>query len=107
MIKRAYDQCEKLAGETRDRMILRIALLETLIFLRRREWQDARDASRLAESAAVALEDFEARQEAIFGASVCLSGEDDGVVQHASQYACGGSAHPYGITAENGAGEHG
>lgn len=30
--------------------------------------------------------------EAIFGASACLSGEDDGVVQHASQYACGGSA---------------
>jgi len=30
--------------------------------------------------------------EAIFGASVCLSGEDDGVVQYASQYACGGSA---------------
>lgn len=29
--------------------------------------------------------------EAIFGASVCLSGEDDGAVQHASQYACGGS----------------
>lgn len=30
--------------------------------------------------------------EAIFGASVCLSGEDDGIVQHASQYACNGSA---------------
>lgn len=30
--------------------------------------------------------------EAIFGASACLSGEDDGVVQHASQYACNGSA---------------
>lgn len=30
--------------------------------------------------------------EAIFGASACLSGEDDGVVQHASMYACGGSA---------------
>jgi hypothetical protein len=30
--------------------------------------------------------------EAIFGASACLSGEDDGIVQHASQYACGGSA---------------
>jgi hypothetical protein len=30
--------------------------------------------------------------EAIFGASACLNGEDDGVVQHASQYACGGSA---------------
>jgi len=30
--------------------------------------------------------------EAIVGASACLSGEDDGVVQHASQYACGGSA---------------
>lgn len=30
--------------------------------------------------------------EAIFGASACLSGEDDGVVQHASQYACSGSA---------------
>ena len=30
--------------------------------------------------------------EAIFGASACLSGEDDGVVQYASQYACGGSA---------------
>lgn len=30
--------------------------------------------------------------EAIFGASACLSGEDDGVVQHASIYACGGSA---------------
>lgn len=29
---------------------------------------------------------------AIFGASACLSGEDDGIVQHASQYACGGSA---------------
>jgi hypothetical protein len=29
---------------------------------------------------------------AIFGASVCLSGEDDGVVQHASAYACDGSA---------------
>lgn len=29
--------------------------------------------------------------EAIFGASVCLSGEDDGVVQYASQYACNGS----------------
>jgi hypothetical protein len=28
--------------------------------------------------------------EAIFGASLCLSGEDDGVVQHASQYACAG-----------------
>ncbi|MGJ8669520.1 MAG: hypothetical protein ACSHXK_08540 [Oceanococcus sp.] len=31
--------------------------------------------------------------EAIFGASVCLSGEDDGVVQHASIYACNGSAN--------------
>ncbi len=30
--------------------------------------------------------------EAIFGASACLSGEDDGLVQHASQYACSGSA---------------
>ena len=30
--------------------------------------------------------------EAIFGASACLSGEDDGIVQHASQYACSGSA---------------
>jgi hypothetical protein len=30
--------------------------------------------------------------EAIFGASVCLSGEDDGIVQHASAYACNGSA---------------
>ena len=30
--------------------------------------------------------------EAIFGASVCLAGEDDGIVQHASQYACNGSA---------------
>jgi hypothetical protein len=30
--------------------------------------------------------------EAIFGPSACLSGEDDGIVQHASQYACGGSA---------------
>ncbi len=31
--------------------------------------------------------------EAIFGASACLSGEDDGVVQHASMYACNGSAN--------------
>jgi hypothetical protein len=30
--------------------------------------------------------------EAIFGASACLSGEDDGLVQHASQFACNGSA---------------
>ena len=30
--------------------------------------------------------------EAIFGASACLSGEDDGVVQYASIYACNGSA---------------
>ena len=30
--------------------------------------------------------------EAIFGASVCLNGEDDGVVQYASIYACNGSA---------------
>jgi len=30
--------------------------------------------------------------EAIFGASACLNGEDDGIVQHASQYACTGSA---------------
>jgi hypothetical protein len=30
--------------------------------------------------------------EAIFGASLCLSGEDDGIVQHASQFACNGSA---------------
>lgn len=30
--------------------------------------------------------------EAIFGASACLSGEDDGVVQYASIYACGGGA---------------
>jgi len=30
--------------------------------------------------------------EAIFGPSACLSGEDDGIVQHASQYACNGSA---------------
>jgi hypothetical protein len=29
---------------------------------------------------------------AIFGPSACLSGEDDGLVQHASQYACNGSA---------------
>jgi hypothetical protein len=29
---------------------------------------------------------------AIIGASSCLSGEDDGVVQHASSYACDGSA---------------
>jgi hypothetical protein len=29
---------------------------------------------------------------AIFGASACLSGEDDGIVQHASQYACNGGA---------------
>jgi hypothetical protein len=29
---------------------------------------------------------------AIFGPSACLSGEDDGIVQHASQYACNGSA---------------
>jgi hypothetical protein len=29
---------------------------------------------------------------AIVGASACLSGEDDGVVQHASAYACDGSA---------------
>lgn len=30
--------------------------------------------------------------EAIFGPSACLSGEDDGIVQHASQFACNGSA---------------
>jgi len=30
--------------------------------------------------------------EAIFGASACLSGEDDGVVQYASIFACNGSA---------------
>lgn len=30
--------------------------------------------------------------EAIFGASACLSGEDDGVVQYASIFACSGSA---------------
>lgn len=30
--------------------------------------------------------------EAIFGASACLTGEDDGVVQYASIYACNGSA---------------
>ncbi len=30
--------------------------------------------------------------EAIFGASACLSGEDDGIVQYASIYACNGSA---------------
>jgi len=30
--------------------------------------------------------------EAIFGASACLAGEDDGIVQHASQYACTGGA---------------
>lgn len=30
--------------------------------------------------------------EAIFGASACLTGEDDGVVQYASIYACSGSA---------------
>jgi hypothetical protein len=30
--------------------------------------------------------------EAIFGASACLAGEDDGIVQHASQYACNGGA---------------
>jgi len=30
--------------------------------------------------------------EAIFGASACLNGEDDGVVQYASIYACSGSA---------------
>jgi hypothetical protein len=30
--------------------------------------------------------------EAIFGPSACLSGEDDGIVQHASAYACNGSA---------------
>jgi hypothetical protein len=30
--------------------------------------------------------------EAIFGASACLSGEDDGVVQYASMFACNGSA---------------
>jgi hypothetical protein len=29
---------------------------------------------------------------AIIGASACLSGEDDGIVQHASAYACDGSA---------------
>ena len=29
---------------------------------------------------------------AIIGASACLAGEDDGVVQHASSYACNGSA---------------
>ena len=28
---------------------------------------------------------------AIFGPSACLSGEDDGLVQHASTYACNGS----------------
>ncbi len=30
--------------------------------------------------------------EAIFGASACLAGEDDGIVQYASIYACNGSA---------------
>jgi hypothetical protein len=30
--------------------------------------------------------------EAIFGASACLNGEDDGIVQHASSFACNGSA---------------
>jgi hypothetical protein len=30
--------------------------------------------------------------EAIFGASACLNGEDDGVVQYASSFACNGSA---------------
>jgi hypothetical protein len=30
--------------------------------------------------------------EAIFGPSVCLNGEDDGIVQHASSFACNGSA---------------
>jgi hypothetical protein len=30
--------------------------------------------------------------EAIFGPSACLSGEDDGIVQHASMFACNGSA---------------
>ena len=29
---------------------------------------------------------------AIFGPSACLAGEDDGLVQHASQFACSGSA---------------
>lgn len=37
--------------------------------------------------------------EAIFGASACLSGEDDGVVQYASIFACGGSA---GASYDNG-----
>lgn len=37
--------------------------------------------------------------EAIFGASVCLSGEDDGVVQYASQYACNGAT---GTSYDNG-----
>lgn len=37
--------------------------------------------------------------EAIFGASACLSGEDDGVVQYASIFACGGSA---GTSYDNG-----
>jgi len=31
--------------------------------------------------------------EAIFGASACLTGEDDGIVQYASIFACNGSAH--------------
>jgi hypothetical protein len=30
--------------------------------------------------------------EAIFGPSACLNGEDDGIVQHASMFACNGSA---------------
>ena len=30
--------------------------------------------------------------EAIFGASACLTGEDDGIVQYASIFACNGSA---------------
>lgn len=67
LIRRTYDQCEQLDGRERDRLVLAAALLEALLLLRRGEFAAARAASRLAEAAAVALGDLEARQEAIFG----------------------------------------
>lgn len=67
LIARVYTQCERLDGQARDLLVLRAALLESLILLHGGELKEAREASRLAESAAVSLGDFAARQEAIFG----------------------------------------
>jgi tetratricopeptide (TPR) repeat protein len=68
LIDRANDQIDSLAGDARQRLLLRAALLRVAVHLVRGAFDETIRAARDAEAAAVAIGDFDARIEAILGA---------------------------------------